>query len=116
MRPSPLEAFCIYPLALLSAFLYLHLGFGVTQFLIRPSASAARLCSIMGVIPMVRDGYLYALGLIAAAVLVSWFAPPAWALLPLLLAVFFLWFFRDPERAIPDGAGALVSPGDGKVT
>ena len=65
---------------------------------------------------MVRDGYLYALALIAAAVLVGWVAQPAWALAPLLLALFFLWFFRDPERAIPDAAGALVSPGDGKVT
>jgi phosphatidylserine decarboxylase len=65
---------------------------------------------------MVRDGYFYALALIAAGVLVGWFAKPAWALLPLLLALFFLWFFRDPERAIPDAAGALVSPGDGKVT
>ena len=65
---------------------------------------------------MVRDGYLYALALIAAGVLVGWFAQPAWALAPLLLAVFFLWFFRDPERAVPDAAGALVSPGDGKVT
>jgi phosphatidylserine decarboxylase len=65
---------------------------------------------------MVRDGYLYALALIAAGVLVGWFAQPAWALLPLLLAVFFLWFFRDPDRAIPDTPGAVVSPGDGKVT
>jgi phosphatidylserine decarboxylase len=65
---------------------------------------------------MVRDGYFYALGLVAAAVLVGWFAPPAWALPPLLLAVFFLWFFRDPERAIPDSAGTVVSPADGKVT
>ena len=65
---------------------------------------------------MVRDGYNYGLAFIAAAVLVGWFAQPAWALLPLLLALFFLWFFRDPERAIPDAAGALVSPGDGKVT
>ena len=65
---------------------------------------------------MVRDGYLYALALIAAAVLVGWFTQPAWALVPLLLALFFLWFFRHPERAIPDAAGALVSPGDGKVT
>jgi len=65
---------------------------------------------------MVRDGYLYALALIAAGVLVGWFAQPAWALVPLLLAVFFLWFFRDPERVIPDSLGAVVSPGDGKVT
>jgi phosphatidylserine decarboxylase len=65
---------------------------------------------------MVRDGYFYALALIAAAVLVGWFTQPAWAVVPLLLAVFFLWFFRDPERTIPDAPGAIVSPGDGKVT
>ncbi|MGA8235358.1 MAG: phosphatidylserine decarboxylase, partial [Candidatus Sulfotelmatobacter sp.] len=65
---------------------------------------------------MVRDGYFYALAFIAAAVLVGWFTHPAWAVVPLLLAVFFLWFFRDPERTIPDAAGAIVSPGDGKVT
>jgi len=65
---------------------------------------------------MVRDGYFYGVGLVAAAVLVGWFAQPAWAVVPLLLAVFFLWFFRDPERAIPDAVGAVVSPGDGKVT
>src|SRR5580704_14030120 len=65
---------------------------------------------------MVRDGYFYALALIAAAALVGWFTQPAWAVVPLLLAVFFLWFFRDPERAIPDVAAAVVSPGDGKVT
>jgi phosphatidylserine decarboxylase len=65
---------------------------------------------------MVRDGYLYGLALIAAGALVGWVTQPAWALVPLLLAVFFLWFFRDPERAIPDAAGAVVSPGDGRVT
>ncbi len=65
---------------------------------------------------MVRDGYFYALALIAAAVLVGWFTHPAWAAVPLVLAAFFLWFFRDPERIIPDAAGAVVSPGDGKVT
>jgi phosphatidylserine decarboxylase len=65
---------------------------------------------------MVRDGYFYALGLIAAALLLGWLTHPAWAIIPCLLAIFFLWFFRDPERAIPQEAGAVVSPGDGKVT
>jgi phosphatidylserine decarboxylase len=65
---------------------------------------------------MVRDGYLYALALVVAGVLVGRFAQPAWALVPLLLAVYFLWFCRDPERSIPDAPGAVVSPGDGKVT
>ena len=65
---------------------------------------------------MVRDGYYYGLALVAAAFLVGWFTRPAWALIPAALAVFFLWFFRDPERLIPDAAGAVVSPADGKVT
>jgi phosphatidylserine decarboxylase len=65
---------------------------------------------------MVRDGYFYSLGLAAAAVVLGWLTHPAWAIIPVLLAFFFLWFFRDPERAIPQEPGAVVSPGDGKVT
>ena len=65
---------------------------------------------------MVRDGYFYAAPLIAAAILIGWLTNPAWSIVPVLLAVFFLWFFRDPERAIPQQPGAVVSPGDGKVT
>jgi phosphatidylserine decarboxylase len=66
---------------------------------------------------MVRDGYFYGFAFIAAAILVflltgSW----AWTVIPLLLAFFFLWFFRDPQRSVPADAGVVVSPADGKVT
>ena len=65
---------------------------------------------------MVRDAYYYAVPLLAAAALIGWLAGPLWALPALLLAVFLRWFFRDPDRVIPDATGALVSPADGKVT
>jgi len=63
---------------------------------------------------IVIDGIYYALGLAGAGALVcwligAWFAAPLW-----ILALFCLYFFRDPNRVIPSGPVA-VSPADGKV-
>jgi phosphatidylserine decarboxylase len=65
---------------------------------------------------MVRDGYLYGAGCLLAAGVIAWLAAWPYAVPVVLLGAFFLWFFRDPEREIPSLPGAVVSPGDGKVT
>jgi phosphatidylserine decarboxylase len=63
---------------------------------------------------IVIDGIYYAAALAASGGLVAWLAG-AWFALPLwILAAFCLYFFRDPNRAIPPGPVA-VSPADGKV-
>jgi len=68
---------------------------------------------------MVRDGYFYGAGCLLAAGVIAWLAAWPYAVPVLLLGAFFLWFFRDPERQVPQapsGLLAVVSPGDGKVT
>src|SRR3954471_22000825 len=63
---------------------------------------------------MVIDGIYYALGLTGGAAVIAWLAGPWWAIPFVILAVFCLYFFRDPDRQIPAGPVA-VSPADGKV-
>jgi phosphatidylserine decarboxylase len=63
---------------------------------------------------MVIDGLYYALAFGAAGGLVSWLAGPLYGVPLFAVAVFCLYFFRDPDREIPAGAVA-VSPADGKV-
>lgn len=37
------------------------------------------------------------------------------ALFSLLITLFMFYFFRDPERTVPDGTDIFVSPADGKI-
>jgi phosphatidylserine decarboxylase len=63
---------------------------------------------------MVIDGIYYALAFSAGGALVWRLIHPAWSAPLFLLALFCLYFFRDPDRTIPDGPVA-VSPADGQV-
>ena len=63
---------------------------------------------------MVIDGIYYALGLLAGGALTGYLTKPAFSIPFVILAVFCLWFFRDPERTVPPGKVA-VSPADGVV-
>ncbi|MCR4665887.1 MAG: phosphatidylserine decarboxylase family protein [Desulfovibrio sp.] len=40
---------------------------------------------------------------------------PILSVLCLLFCTFSIYFFRDPERVIPDGEGIAVSPADGRI-
>jgi len=64
---------------------------------------------------MVKEGYTFGLPLLVLGgvfYLLHWNVA---AVVLMLLALFVFSFFRDPERVIPTEAGALVSPGDGRV-
>jgi len=63
---------------------------------------------------MVIDGIYYALAFSAGGALLWYLINPAFAAPLFVLALFCLYFFRDPDRSIPEGPVA-VSPADGKV-
>src|SRR5712692_12059194 len=64
---------------------------------------------------MVKEGYYFGvppLLLGGVSFLLHWYVAAA---VLVFLALFVFSFFRDPERVIPTEAGAVVSPGDGRV-
>lgn len=63
---------------------------------------------------MVAYGFYYSIPLILGGVLLTWLASWWYAVPFYILAAFCLYFFRDPERKIPEGPVA-VAPADGKV-
>jgi len=64
---------------------------------------------------MVKEGYYFGLPLLVLAVAAYLLGWAAAAIACVFLALFIFSFFRDPERVIPNEAGAIVSPADGRV-
>ena len=64
---------------------------------------------------MVKEGYYFGLPLLAlsgVSFLLQWYLVSA---ILVFLALFVFSFFRDPNRVIPAGPGAVVAPADGRV-
>jgi len=66
-------------------------------------------------IPVAAEGWPFILPLAAVTVLCFLFGWKQIGYVALALSLFVLFFFRDPERTIPEGKGVIVSPADGKV-
>ena len=66
-------------------------------------------------IPIASEGWPFIIPLAAVTVILFAIGWNVIAVIVLLLTLFVLFFFRDPERKMPEGKGAVVSPADGRV-
>ncbi len=62
-----------------------------------------------------REGWPFLAGSVVVALLLSFFGGGLFAWLAWGVALFVLQFFRDPPREIPQDAGAVLSPADGRI-
>jgi phosphatidylserine decarboxylase len=65
--------------------------------------------------PIIREGYGFIAAAVLLAVVIGFAVNPYWAVIPAVLAGFFTFFFRNPQRTIPMDKSFVVSPADGKV-
>lgn len=72
-------------------------------------------------LPMARWGWpqlaWFGIPLLIATLLLGAPGPPwCWAsIVPAVLLLLVVWFFRDPPRGVPDDPGAYLSPADGTI-
>lgn len=62
-----------------------------------------------------RAGYPFIGGALVPAAIAAVARRPVIAMSFALLGGFFAYFFRDPDRQVPQGEGLVVSPADGRV-
>ena len=69
----------------------------------------------MGRVPFDPAGAPFVGGALVLGMVLWWFSGWMVAVPLLILAAFFLFFFRDPDRAIDATVNAVLSPADGRV-
>lgn len=65
--------------------------------------------------PIIKEGYGFIAAAFLLALVVGYALSPYAAVVPTVLAGFFMFFFRNPSREIPVDSSVVVSPADGKV-
>ncbi|VBB07918.1 phosphatidylserine decarboxylase [Lucifera butyrica] len=65
--------------------------------------------------PIVKEGFIYIAMLALITVITFLAVNPYWSIIPGVLTAFVTFFFRNPNRAVPEDDTLVVSPADGKV-
>lgn len=65
--------------------------------------------------PIVRDGYFTIVVFLLITILVALFLPVVWTSVPLVITIFLMFFFRNPNRVINADKNIILSPADGIV-
>ncbi len=65
--------------------------------------------------PVALEGMPFILSLTVLVLMFAFFGFPRAALVFLVPTVFTVWFFRNPERKVPEDEKAVISPADGRV-
>jgi len=66
-------------------------------------------------IPVASEGWPFIVPLAIVTILLFAFGWKNTAYVSLVLTLFVLFFFRDPDRTVPEGKDLVVSPADGRV-
>ncbi|EAX46557.1 phosphatidylserine decarboxylase related protein [Thermosinus carboxydivorans Nor1] len=65
--------------------------------------------------PIVKEGYVYIAVMALITIIVALAFGPYWSIIPGVLLAYVIFFFRNPERNVPDDETLVLAPADGKV-
>lgn len=66
-------------------------------------------------VPIHKEGYVFIAAFFVASLILGWIAEPLFWI-GLVLTLWCAYFFRDPERVVPQDDDLVLSPADGRVS